>query len=65
MRGKVVARVKQFYTWNRITAHYCALISLVGSKVRGQRETIPCAPLDSTSPVPLKRAEEFVVLRHE
>jgi len=65
MRAKVVERVRQFYTWNRITDHYCELISLVGSKARGQRETIHCAPLDSTSPVPIKRAEELAILRHE
>jgi glycosyltransferase involved in cell wall biosynthesis len=45
IKASVVERVKQFYTWDRITDYYCELISLVGSKARSQSETVHCAPL--------------------
>ncbi len=65
MRAKAVVRVKQFYTWERITDHYCELISLMESKTRSRSETIQCAPRYSTHPVPAAGAKEFVVLRPE
>jgi glycosyltransferase involved in cell wall biosynthesis len=40
----VVERVKQFYTWDRITDHYCELSTLVSSESRGRSEIIR-APL--------------------
>ena len=45
MKMNVVERVKEFYTWERITDYYCELISLVGSKSRSQSEIVHCAPL--------------------
>lgn len=65
MRAKVVERVRQFYTWERITDHYCELISLVDSKSRSRSETIHCAPVPSTGRVPVDRAEKLVVLGHD
>jgi glycosyltransferase involved in cell wall biosynthesis len=45
MKVQVVERVKQYYTWDRITDHYCELLSLAGSKSRGRSEVIQRAPL--------------------
>jgi glycosyltransferase involved in cell wall biosynthesis len=57
MKIKVVERVKQFYTWDRITDYYCELISLVDSKSRNRGETIHCAPLHPTRPLPIDRTK--------
>lgn len=51
MRTKVVERVREFYTWDRITEHYCELMSLVESKSWGRGETVHFAPHGSRSPV--------------
>jgi len=45
MKANVVERVKQFYTWDRITDYYCELITLACSQSRGRSETVHCAPL--------------------
>jgi glycosyltransferase involved in cell wall biosynthesis len=45
MKANVIARVKRFYTWDRIADHYCELLSLVSSESRSGREVIHCAPL--------------------
>lgn len=45
MKVKVVERVRGFYTWERITDHYCQLLSLVSSKPADRREVIQCAPV--------------------
>ena len=45
MKSNAVERVKQYYTWDRITGSYCELISLVGSRSRSRSETIHCGPL--------------------
>jgi glycosyltransferase involved in cell wall biosynthesis len=65
MRTRAAERVKQFYTWERITDYYCELISLADSKTRSRTETIQCAPLHATRPVSVDRAKKLVVLRHE
>jgi glycosyltransferase involved in cell wall biosynthesis len=52
MKVKVIERVKQFYTWDRITDHYGELISLACSKSRSQSEIIHRAPLCPTGPLP-------------
>jgi glycosyltransferase involved in cell wall biosynthesis len=57
MKVKVVERVKQFYTWDRITDYYCELISLVHSKSRSRSETIHCAPLYPARPLPVERSK--------
>jgi glycosyltransferase involved in cell wall biosynthesis len=57
LKAKVVERVKQFYTWDRITDHYCQLMLLVDSKSRSCDETINCAPLYSTRPLPSDRTK--------
>jgi len=57
MKVKVVERVKQFYTWDRITDYYCELISLAHSKSRSLNETIHCAPLYPTRPLPVERSK--------
>jgi len=57
MKGNVVERVKQFYTWDRITDYYCELFSLADSKSRGRSETIQCAPLYPTRPLPVDRSK--------
>jgi glycosyltransferase involved in cell wall biosynthesis len=57
MKVGVVERVKQFYTWDRITDYYCELISLVGSKSRSSSEIIHCAPLRPMRPIPSDRTE--------
>jgi glycosyltransferase involved in cell wall biosynthesis len=44
MKKNVVERVKQFYTWDRITDHYCELIKLAGSQTGGRSEVVHCAP---------------------
>lgn len=44
MMTDVVERVKQFYTWERITDYYCELISVTGSKSRSGSEIVHCAP---------------------
>jgi len=44
MKVNVVERVKEFYTWDRITDYYCELISLACSKSRGRSEIVHCAP---------------------
>lgn len=45
MKAQVVERVKQYYTWERITNHYCELLSLASSESRGRGEVIQAAPL--------------------
>jgi glycosyltransferase involved in cell wall biosynthesis len=45
MKAGVVERAKRFYTWERITDHYCELGSLVSSKSRRQDEIIHGAPV--------------------
>jgi len=57
MKVKVVERVKEFYTWDRITDYYCELISLVDSKSRSRSETIQCAPLYPTRSLPFDRTK--------
>jgi glycosyltransferase involved in cell wall biosynthesis len=44
MKRRVVERVKQFYTWDRITDHYCELGALLRSESR-ERSEIVRAPL--------------------
>jgi glycosyltransferase involved in cell wall biosynthesis len=44
MKVNAVERVKQFYTWDRITDYYCELIRLACSKSRGRSEIVHCAP---------------------
>ncbi|SRR6266478_754099 len=44
MKANAVERVKQFYTWDRITDYYCELITLACSRSRGRSETVHCAP---------------------
>jgi glycosyltransferase involved in cell wall biosynthesis len=55
MKAAVVERVKQFYTWDRITDYYCQLLLWGDSKSRKRDETIDCAPLYSTNSVPFDR----------
>jgi hypothetical protein len=45
MKARVVERVKQYYSWSRITDYYCELISLASSKSRGRGEVIHGAPV--------------------
>jgi glycosyltransferase involved in cell wall biosynthesis len=45
MKRDVVNRVRQFYTWERITDHYCELLDLACSKSGNSAEVIDCAPL--------------------
>jgi glycosyltransferase involved in cell wall biosynthesis len=45
MKAKAVERAKQFYTWERITDHYCELVELVSSKSKSRGAEIHCAPL--------------------
>jgi glycosyltransferase involved in cell wall biosynthesis len=45
MKVKVVERVKEYYTWSRITDYYCDLISLVDPKSRSRSEIICGAPV--------------------
>ena len=45
VKVKVVERVKEYYTWSRITDYYCELISLVGPKSRSRSEIIHGAPV--------------------
>jgi len=44
LKSTVVHRVGQYYTWNRITDHYCELLSLVSSEARGRGVVIQRAP---------------------
>jgi glycosyltransferase involved in cell wall biosynthesis len=44
MKVNVVERVKEFYTWDRITDYYCELISLACSKSQGRNAIVHCAP---------------------
>lgn len=44
MKVNVVERVKEFYTWDRITDYYCKVIALAGSQLRGRSEIVHCAP---------------------
>jgi glycosyltransferase involved in cell wall biosynthesis len=44
MKANAVERVKEFYTWDRITDYYCELITLTCSKTRGRNEIVNCAP---------------------
>src|ERR1700682_49633 len=44
MKVNVVERVKQLYTWDRITDYYCELISLSVPKSRDRSEIVQCAP---------------------
>lgn len=44
MKVNVVERVREFYTWDRITDYYCELISLACSKSRDRNEIVRCAP---------------------
>ncbi len=44
IKVNVVERVKQFYTWDRITDYYCELIRLACSQSRGRSEIVHCAP---------------------
>ncbi len=46
MKVNVVERVKQYYTWHRITDYYCELISLV--RPIGGRTEIPSTRLNSS-----------------
>ena len=57
MKLGVVERVRQFYTWDRITDYYCELISLACSKSRKGNEIIHRAPLCPTAPLPFDRAK--------
>jgi glycosyltransferase involved in cell wall biosynthesis len=45
MKARVVERVKQYYSWSRITDYYCELISLASSKSRGRGKVIHAAPV--------------------
>lgn len=45
MKVEVVDRVRQFYTWDRITDHYCELLALVSSESRDRGEVVQCAPV--------------------
>jgi len=65
VRTRVVERVKQFYTWERITDYYCELISLADSKAPNEGKTIHCAPRHLTRPAVVDRGKDVVVLRHE
>jgi glycosyltransferase involved in cell wall biosynthesis len=44
IKVNVIERVKQFYTWDRITDYYCELIRLAGSQSPGRSEIVHCAP---------------------
>jgi len=44
IKGDVVERARQFYTWDLITDYYCELLSLVGSKSQDRRAIIHGAP---------------------
>jgi len=57
MKLEVVERVKEFYTWDRITDYYCELISLACCKSRRRSEVIHRAPLYPTRPVSFDRTE--------
>lgn len=57
MKIEVVERVKQFYTWERITDCYCELLAMVDSKMSGTGETVHHAPLYQASPVQIDRTK--------
>ena len=44
LKSAVIHRVGQYYTWDRITDHYCELLSLVSSGVQGPDVVIQRAP---------------------
>lgn len=45
MKRTVIERVKRYYRWDRITDHYCELLSLVRSHTREQGEVIQRGPI--------------------
>jgi glycosyltransferase involved in cell wall biosynthesis len=45
MKVEVVERAAEYYTWSRITDHYCELISMVRSSSRGRSKSIHGAPV--------------------
>jgi glycosyltransferase involved in cell wall biosynthesis len=65
MKAQVVERVRQFYTWDRITDFYCELISLVGSKSRNHSESIHSAPVSTATQLPLDRTKQPLALTRD
>jgi glycosyltransferase involved in cell wall biosynthesis len=57
MKVQVVERVKQFYTWDRITDYYCELLEIVNSKSLGRSGMIQRAPISPTRPIQVDRGK--------